>query len=258
VDQNKKIIEKKFSNEKNTISTELRLKINFPNSFTQINVLQNNSIGIIYDNSLIIYSLYTFKEILRINPELLAKGNQGQTQKAYLLKNFIELNNKDLVLWTSRIIFFYSLSGKKYKLYQTIDESNLDKLIEEKNNFSNLSYFYFNNIIEIENGNLVLSSYIGIKLYTKIKDQYNFIYYYSSEYELKNILRIKSNKSILFQSKTEVFDFLCADTFYKIFIFDTTNKTEKTLERKSLHNYLYEYFDFLINGNNLFVISAEI
>ena len=207
---------------------------------------------------MIIYSLYTFKEILRINPKLLKKGSQDQTQEAYLLINFIELNNKVLLLWTSRIIFFYSLSGKNYKLYQTIEESNLDKLIKEKSNCSNLSFFYFDDIIEIKNGNLVLCSYIGIKVYTKKKEQYNFKYYYPSEYYLQNILKIESNKLILFQSKKEIFDFLCADTFFKISIFDTNNKIEKTLETKSVHNYLNHNFDFLIKGYNLFVITAEI
>ena len=257
MDENQEITEKKLSDEKSTISTQLRLKINFPNSFTHINVLQNNRIGIISYNSLIIYSLFTFREISRIIPELLKKENLDLTQNAYYLKNFIELKNKDLVLWTSRITLFYSLSGKNYKLYQTIDGSDRDKLNEEQNNYSRLSYFYFTNINETENGDLVLCSYIGIKLYTKNKDQYNFKYYYSSEYDLQNALRIKSNRLILFQSEQKVFDFLDADTFFKISIFNTSNQYEKTLTRYSVHNDLSDYFNFLINGNNLFVIYSK-
>ena len=170
MEENQEITEKKFTNEKNFISIQLRLKINFKNTFIDIKVLQNNRIGIISNDSLIIYSLYTFKEISRISPDYLKKESQDKTPNAYLLKNFIELKNKDLLLWTSRIILFYSLSDKHYNLYQIIDESNEDKLIEEHKNCSKLSYFYFRNIIEIKNEDLILYSYIGIKLYTKKKD----------------------------------------------------------------------------------------
>ena len=112
--ENQEITEKKLSNKKSIISPQLRLKINYENPVININVLQNNRIGIIFYDSLIIYSLYTFLEISRIIPLLLKnrKGNEGETQEAYNLKNFVELKNKDLVLWTSKIIFFYTLSGK--------------------------------------------------------------------------------------------------------------------------------------------------
>ena len=147
--ENQEITEKKLSNKKSIISHQLRLKINYENPVININVLQNNRIGIIFYDSLIIYSLYTFLEISRIIPLLLKnkKGNEDETQEAYSLKNIVELKNKDLVLWTLKIIFFYTLSGKNYKLYQTIDESNL------------IEYFYFDDIIEMENGNLIISSY---------------------------------------------------------------------------------------------------
>ena len=206
-------------------------------------MLQNNRIGIIFYDSLIIYSLYTFLEISRIIPLLLKnrKGNEGETQEAYNLKNFVELKNKDLVLWTLKIIFFYTLSGKNYKLYQTIDESNL------------IEYFYFDDIIEMENGNLIISSYQGIKLYTKTKDQYIFNYFYSFEYYIEKVLKIKSNRIIIFQIKQEIYDFLCADSFYKISIFNISNKSEKTLNTIKHHD-LIDNFKFLIKGYNLFVI----
>ena len=208
-------------------------------------MLQNNRIGIIFYDSLIIYSLYTFLEISRIIPLLLKnrKGNEGETQEAYNLKNFVELKNKDLVLWTSKIIFFYTLSGKNYKLYQTIDESNL------------IEYFYFDDIIEMENGNLIISSYQGIKLYTKTKDQYIFNYFYSFEYYIEKVLKIKSNRIIIFQIKQEIYDFLCADSFYKISIFNISNKSEKTLNITETYG-LASPFEFLIKGDNLFVIYA--
>ena len=102
--ENQEINEKELSNKKSIISTQLRLKINYENPFININVLQNNRIGVIFYDSLFIYSLYTFLEISRIIPELLKKENQDKTQDSYNLINFIELKNKDLVLWTSRII----------------------------------------------------------------------------------------------------------------------------------------------------------
>jgi hypothetical protein len=73
MEENQEITEKKFTNEKNFISIQLRLKINFKNTFIDIKVLQNNRIGIISNDSLIIYSLYTFKEILEYLQIILKK-----------------------------------------------------------------------------------------------------------------------------------------------------------------------------------------
>ena len=64
--ENQEITEKKLSNKKSIISTQLRLKRSYENPVININVLQNNRIGIIFYDSLIIYSLYTFLEISRI------------------------------------------------------------------------------------------------------------------------------------------------------------------------------------------------
>lgn len=257
---NQEITEKNCSENKIcTISPQLRLKVNFKNSFTHINVLQNNRIGIISDNSLIIYSLYTFQEISRIFPDFLKKKSKDETQNDYRLKNFIELKNKDLVLWTSTIILFYTLYDKKYKLYQTIDKSiEEDKISKENKSYYKLSKFYFANIIEIDNGNLVLCSYLGIKLYIKKKDQYYFNYYYSTVYDLEDALSIKFNSLVLFQSGREIYDFLDNEVFFKISTFATSNRMEKTLKTYYIHSSrpLSGSFDFLINGNNLFVIYS--
>lgn len=270
--ENQEIIQKELSNDKSKISIQLKLKINFKSDLNKINILQNNRIGIIYNNILIIYSLYNFLEISRIIPEFPKNEKRNENGKDKNgpqkdeeekneggdddnedrneledLKNFIELKNKDLVLWTSRIILFYSLYEKNYKLYQTIDEFNEKKFPD----------FYVDNIIELENGNLVVCSYQGLKLYAKTKTQYCFQYYYSTNYPIIDSLGIKSNRLILFKSKLEVFDFLCADIFYEISIFNTYNQFETTLINKSFHNYLNRNFDFIINGDNLFVLYAE-
>ena len=175
MEENQEITQQKLSNDKSKISIQLKLKINFKTDLNKINILQNNRIGIICNNSLIIYSLYNFTEISRIIPEFPKNENEND----YHLKNYIELKNKDLVLWTSRIILFYSL-------YDAI---------------------YVYNIIELENGNLVVCIYQGIKLYTKTRVQYCFKYYYSTSYPIINSLGIKANRLILFKSKKEVFDF---------------------------------------------------
>ena len=152
--EKKEISQKELSNDKSKISIQLKLKINFKSDLKKINILQNNRIGIIYNNFLIIYSLYNFLEISRIIPEFPKNEKRNENGKDKNgpqkddeenneggdddnedrneledLQNFIELKNKDLVLWSSRIILFYSLYDKNYKLYQTIDEFNEKKFL---------------------------------------------------------------------------------------------------------------------------------
>ena len=107
----------------------------------------------------------------------------------------------------------------------------------------------------MENGDLIVSSYKEIKLYTKNKNQYIFNYLYSTEYYIESVLKIKSNRIIIFQIKQEIFDFLCADSFYKISIFNISDKSEKDLNTIEDHD-LADTFKFLIKGYNLFVIYA--
>ena len=43
------------------------------------------------------------------------------------LMNFLELNDTDIVIWTSKVALFYKFSQKEYKLYQIINENNEKK-----------------------------------------------------------------------------------------------------------------------------------
>ena len=77
INNDKIIIHKKNDTKnKNPFSIQLKLNVNineikkpyelYENKITKINELSNNRIGIIFNDYLVIYSSYTFKEIYRL------------------------------------------------------------------------------------------------------------------------------------------------------------------------------------------------
>ena len=184
----------------NPFSFQLNLNINFRNEIYEIKEISNHRIGVVFDKYLLIYSSHTFKHIFSICPYVDLKVYENESKKDlnlseekfhsyiykkyfiygrcykqddYRLHNFVELRNKDLIIWSDNNIFCYKFSKKNkkssYLIHQIINEFN-----QGTNSFSSgydgtSEYYDLNSVNELMNGNLVSCNSFGLIFIKKKK-----------------------------------------------------------------------------------------
>ena len=141
--------------------------------------------------------------------------------------DFIEMKDSDLVLCTNKMILFYKLYGKEYKLNQVISRN-----------------YEINSLYELSNGNLVSCGSFGMEIYYKNKEKNEYIllskhnisdkYEYCFGYQMLGVLKIieiKLNELILLKRYSKLRRCSRDSTFYdySISIYNSDNKNEKIL-----------------------------
>ena len=242
---------------------QLILKINFPQSFSGIHKLRKKKIGILYEDSLLIYSSNNFSKINHIEMDRneILKFLDIKKVKDYYdnyytspeFNDFIEMKDSDLVLCAYKMILFYKLYGKEYKLNQVIGRN-----------------YEINSLYELSNGNLVSCGSFGMEIYYKIKVTNEYIllskhnisekYEYHFGYKMLGVLKIieiKLNELIILKRYCKLRRCSRDSSFsdYSISIYNIDNKNEKILT--SLHvsdDFIgITYMNYLIKNEYLFV-----
>lgn len=245
----------------NPLNIQLLTKYSFIKKYININKRQyriniksvhelpNNRIGILTNFYLLIHSLNSFKLINKIEPDLklVILDKKKHYPYYYPLFDFLVLKNNDLVIWNSKIIFFYNLKSKEY--YQTINEYNQGK---------DKSECEIKTVFELSNGNLVSCTSQGLKIYYKKNKEYNLKSKLDDYKYVEKVVEIKPNILILFTK--EFMSRRCcggigADFFdYSIDIYDVEKEIIKNLKfYDSLISYRREedINHFLIKNNYL-------
>ena len=193
---------KKKEKTKQVESLQKTLSFNFKyNKIIKINELSNKSIGILLDDSFQIYNLNNLKKINEMQLPIISYDSNKK------IKDFIELKNSDLILFSSKKIFFYKLSGKKYKLYHSIDkfeenDENKEREDEEREeeeddiNYNERKKFEINSIYELTNGKLVCCNSFGLIIYIKVNKKYILESKHEMEVDVRKIIEIDTNKLI--------------------------------------------------------------
>ena len=270
---------------KNPFSFQLNLNINFFNEIYAVKEISNHRIGIIFERYLLIYSSYTFKQIFSIFPyeDLKAYKNENESKKDlnlsennfdpygykycdkqndYRLHNFVELRNKDLIIWSDNNIFCYKLSkrnNESYVIHQIINEYNQGANSFSDGYWGRFEYYDLNSVNELMNGNLVSCNSFGLKFYKKEKDNYNLI----SKIKMLTVeymIEYEENKLFLLQRKYNPSGSCTkpgSDT-YSISIYDIkNNEIIKINKEERIRRYFHDSeskINFMNKGKYLFVI----
>ena len=171
---------------------EKRFCINFPEKFeiNNLHELSNQRIAVYdyYSKKLQIYSLKTGKYMTEIESEI--------------INDITESKNKDLIICSSKKIYFYKLlPNKHYELYQNIDESKQGTF--KKTNSDVEEYFNLYSVYELMNGNLISCSSNGIKIYKKnLDNSYNLSFIKQIDSPIRNVIEIKNNLLFLLGHKS--------------------------------------------------------
>ena len=159
----------------------------------ELHKLSNERIGILTIHSFSIYSSNTLENIFNINVNELRESlkKNDKIYDEFYLKDFIELKNKNLILYSNKFIFHYKYEKGKYKL------NNFEDELKKKEDNVNINILPNDRIGILQKDCLLIYSLNDFKkLYTiknKIKvnkneDKYckNQNYYYTDFIELTN------------------------------------------------------------------------
>mgnify|MGYP002626298666 CR=1 FL=1 len=182
----KKSIIKKTEEIPNTF--QLRLNLKLDTEYFSIHELSFNRIGILSKLNLYIYSLKTFKQIdiikMQLPKNLLFKlFDEEKHYEDDQKKDFLELYNNDIVIWSRNLVLFYKFTNKGYEFYQNIK-----------------SNYLINSVNELKNRNLVTCGSFGLNIYTKKKNKYNLLEEHPLEKEVICIIEKSQNSLILIQN----------------------------------------------------------
>ena len=244
------------------LALQITKKFSFENNqILKINELSNQRIGILLKDSFLIYDLKKFKKLYEIK---LPVSNDYYHDEE--VKDFIELKNSDLVLWSSDKISIYHKSGKKYQPYQIINGSEgIKEKVDENDDdgyffHSESKKFEINSIYELTNGKLISCNSNGLTIYAKANEKYVSESKHEMEIDVRKIIELNPNHLILFQryhyfwwgcSRNNFFSHTYAISLYDI---ETKNLTKLASNKVTKNDYYgYTPFSFLIKDKFLLV-----
>ena len=252
-----------IKDEEKTESNPLQIisKLKFDEGILKINELSNKRIGMLLNNSFLVYNLNNFKKLYEIKLLIISQGYYDDNDKGII--DFIELKNSDLVLWSTEKIFLYQLLENEYKLYQEIDKFETGENEVFKNDFffrGAHKKFSINSIYELTNGKLICCNSFGLLIYAKINDKYIFESRHDIDIDVRKIIEINANKIILLQRYHYYFwgcsrNNLSSHT-YSISIYDIENKNITKIAGSEVSNknfYGYVLFSYLIKNGYLLI-----
>ena len=235
-------------------------------SLENIHELSNKNLGILLGGKLIIISPKSFKEIKIIEPRY-----DERCSKSLYCNNkfidFIELNNSDIVIWTSNIILIYD---KEFNIKQRINElEHGNKSTRIDYDYGPIKYYEINSFHELKNGQLVSCNSYGLKFYEKDNnDKYNLISTEKMNVDVHYLIEMKPNLLVLLQKHyDETYDDSYGDDNYVISIYNLENKNlTKVFQIKvfsmmgEFHkvNYIYDNkYLYLRYGRSLEIFDLE-
>ena len=250
-----------IKDEEKTESNPLQIisKLKFDEGILKINELSNKRIGILLNNSFLVYNLNNFKKLYEIKLPIISQGYYDDKG----IFDFIELKNSDLVLWSTEKIFLYQLLENEYKLYQEIDKFETGENEVFKNDFffrGAHKKFSINSIYELTNGKLICCNSFGLLIYAKINDKYIFESRHDIDIDVRKIIEINANKIILLQRYHYYFwgcsrNNLSSHT-YSISTYDIENKNLTKVAESKVSNkdyYGYVLISYLIKNEYLLI-----
>ena len=220
--------------------------------------IKGGRILLLYDHFCQIFDIKTGKEICII---------QGKFEEEYpryydnIFYDFIELKNKDLIIWSKGKIFYYKKSGNYYEISQVINELKQQKNQTKLCQIGCVEIYGLYNIIEFENNILLSCNSIGIKIYNFIEKEYKLVKVISMFLDVENAIQIRDNNFLIIHHYTYHSGNCTPITYHKfaLSLFDLKSKKVNKLfyqETEKDRNYRNkcEFNYFLLEDNFIYQI----
>ena len=228
----------------------------------KIKEIEGGRILFLYDDFFIITNLKTKKQICLI------KGNFKREHPRYydtIFYDFIELKNRDLIIWSRGKIFHYKKSGDNYEIKQVINE--LEQQYNQKKicQIGRVPIYSLYNVIEFENNVILSCNSVGIKVYNFIDNEYKLVKVIPMFLDVENVIKIKDNNYLIVHHVTHTSGTCIPDTYHEfalsLFDWKSNQITKKIFYHETesdnwggthyrfnyfllRNNFIYQIFDF--------------
>ena len=238
-----------------------RVYINRP--FILIKEIQDKRILILNIKSFEIFDIRINKRICWIEGEFEEKkiifGGTVRIDNNFY--DFIELKNKDLILWSTGKIFHYKKFDNSYKLSQVINEVTQQKNETQITQIGYMEIYDLYNIIELDNNILLSCNSVGIKYYNFINNEYK-LEKVIPMLDVSNVIQINPNNPLIIHHYTyhsrELIPFSYDKFGLSLFDINSNKIINKIFEYKTSEDYSgkskYEFNYCLIGDNFIYQI----
>ena len=246
---------------KNKISFQFICKDNILRDVKIIKEIKDGRILILYNKLFEIIDIKTKKRICRI--ELKLEKDNGNRYCDNLFNDFIELKNKDLILWSRGKIFYYNKIENNYQLSQVINELTQQRNKKEMCQIGYIDIYNLYNIIELDNNAFLSCNSLGIKLYNYDNKEYRLIKVIPLFLDVRNLIQISDNNYLVIHHYTYYSGGCFPDSYHKfalsLFDFKSNQIIDKIFNQESERDYSgytnYRFNYFLIGDKFIYQIS---
>ena len=174
----------------------------------KIKEIESGRILFLYEDFFVILNLKTKKEICKIKSTL---EREFPRYHDNIFNNFVELKNRNLIMWSEGKIFHYEKSGDNYEIKQVINE------LEQQYNqtIHNFMADSLCNVIELENNALLSCNSIGIKIYNYIENKYKLVKIIHTFLNVVNLIKIKDNNFLVVHHVAHTSGTCIPDTYHE-------------------------------------------
>ena len=185
------------------------------------------------------------------------KKSESPKEIDEFLKGFVELKNKDIVIWSNDYLFFYNIFNEKYTQYQIIRDTDINYEYRDCLPDPIVNYSKICSVVELMDGNLATCNSFTIKLYKKQNNKYEKIFRLKHDKNNIFISRVIGNyKDILILYSSQYYSLGCtfSGNNYYLSIFDFGKKEEKILNEYNEHHRGIEKASRFIHKSDKYLI----
>ena len=237
-----------------TMNFQLMFKSYINRDIKKIKEIEDGKILFLFKDYFVMSNLKTKKQICLI------KGNFERESPGYydtIFYDFIELKNRDLIIWSRGKIFHYKKSGDNYKIKQVINElkqqHNQTKLCQ----IGDVPIYSLYNVIELENNVLLSCNSIGLKVYNFLDNEYKLEKVIPMFLDVENVIKIKDNNFLIVHHVKHTSGGCMPETYHEfalsLFDWKSNQITKKIFYHKTERDRsggTYFRFNYFLLGND--------
>ena len=170
------------------------ISYNDRDNIKKIKEIEGGRILLLSDHFFMILNLKTKKQICFIIRNF---GREYYRYSDIQFDDFIELKNRDLIIWSKAVILHYKKSGDNYEIKQIINEFEQQYDQTKIGPIRYVPIYNLYKIIELDNNVLLSCNSLGINIYRFINNEYKSETFIPMFLDVENVIKIDGDNFLV-------------------------------------------------------------